>query len=131
MRRPFRRLAFLLALLAAHAAPARAGWSSIGDVSAVEPLAQGVLLRAGESAVAATALSPQILRLRYAPDGRFPREHSWAVVRRDFGPVDAQVIEAADHVDLLTSGLRLRVERAPLRLRVLDSDGRRLVVDDA
>lgn len=131
MRRPFRRLAFLLALLAAHAAPARAGWSSIGDVSAVEPLAQGVLLRAGESAVAATALSPQILRLRYAPDGRFPREHSWAVVRRDFGPVDAQVIEAADHVDLLTSGLRLRVERAPLRLRVLDADGRRLVVDDA
>src|ERR1019366_2517653 len=50
------------------------------NATTVEPSAHGVELRDGTVRVRVTALSPRVLRVRYAPQGEFPPEHSFAVL---------------------------------------------------
>src|SRR5437870_12579449 len=71
-------------LLALPALAATGGWQSLGNVSAVEALPQGAELRAGAARVRVLAQSPNVVRVRYAPNGSFPPEHSFAVLPNVF-----------------------------------------------
>jgi len=121
----------LFAAVAAMSSAVPAQWHDVGKVSEVLPQKNGALLRAEGGMVAIAALSPEILRVRFTPHAEFAREHSWAVVRRDFGTVPTTVTRQAQHVEVATAALRLRASLEPLRLEVFDAQGNSLDADDA
>ena len=88
-------------LLAFEPLQARAGWQSLGNVSGVRVLPQGVDLKVGAARVRVVALSSNVVRVRYAPEGTLPAEHSFAVLPRAFPlPPMVEVQESADAVTL-------------------------------
>lgn len=121
----------LVSLLFALAPPARAGWQSVGNVASIERQQNGVVLHADGGIVAVTALSPEVIRVRYAPSGSFGRADPWAVVDRALGDPQARIDSDATHVDLSTPALRVHIERNPLRIAFFDKDGHALDADDA
>jgi len=64
--------------------PAQAQWHPISDVSAVQSFPNGVELSAGAAHVRIVALSPNVVRLRYAEQGTFPTDESFAVLANAF-----------------------------------------------
>ena len=57
---------------------AQGQWRSLGDVTSVEKLANGVELSAGAARVRITVLTPTVVRLRYSPQGSFGPDQSFA-----------------------------------------------------
>ena len=51
------------------------GWQSIAGVSNVREIPQGIELTAGTAHVRVTAISPNVIRLRFAANGEFPPDH--------------------------------------------------------
>jgi alpha-glucosidase len=78
-----------------------------------------------------TALRENVLRVRVGPQGILPEDASWAVLP-DARSSRAQVSveEDAGFVGFRTAALRVRIERATLRLRVSDLAGA-VIQDDA
>src|SRR5260370_4669766 len=74
----------LCLLLAAPALCATSGWQSVGNVSAIKALPAGVELVAGMTRVRVVAVSPNVIRGRYAPGGTFPSAQSFAVLSYAF-----------------------------------------------
>src|SRR5690349_5695504 len=72
----------LLAYLVLNAASllAAEGWHSLGNVSAVKVLPTGVDLNAGRASIRVVALSGNVVRVRYAQEGQFPPDQSFAVL---------------------------------------------------
>src|SRR5437868_12987166 len=54
--------------------------STVGSVTAIRPLPDGAEVTAGKAVIRITALSPDVIRVRYAPDGNFGPDRSYAVV---------------------------------------------------
>lgn len=121
-----------LCLLTALSLPlaASAEWRPLLENAAIETRADGVLLRDGRAALAIRVLSPEILRVRYAPDGELARDDSFAVVNRDFGPVKASIASGKGSTEIRTAALRLTLQHSPLRLEFFDAQGRSLDADD-
>ena len=79
-----RRLGFaLLAVL--FAIPLEAGWASLGAMSAPRREGRTLLFHNAQGTVAVTALAPEIVRVRFVPGPALGRDHSYAVVKSDFG----------------------------------------------
>ena len=75
--------AVLLASLVVQPQPlvATGGWHTLGNVSGVKVLPNGLEVAAGAATVRVLALSSNVVRVRYAPDGQFPSSHqSFAVL---------------------------------------------------
>ena len=104
--------------------PAAAQWRSLGDVSGVTKLPNGIEVSAGPGKVRITVVSRNVVRLRYAPMGSFSEDHSFAVLPGAF-PEGAQfdVKDASDAVVLNTGAVQVRVGKTPLRVAFLNSDG--------
>src|SRR5581483_12090365 len=83
------------------------GWQPIADVSKVRQIPQGVELAAGDARVRISAISPNLIRLRYAVKGEFPPDHSFAVVPRAFPDTpQVHVDESGEAVTLDAGGVR-------------------------
>src|SRR6266849_8656987 len=122
--RVMRRI-FLFFLLLPVALPARAQWTSIGEMP--RPSRQGNALRFenAQAVAVVTALSPEIVRVRI----RAGRDHSYAVIHRDFGDPHATFsIEDAQSV-ITTSALRVTIRHAPFRIAFATSGGESLDED--
>jgi alpha-glucosidase len=119
-----------LATLLALPAALRAGWESIGTLPPAPPAANGIVHRAPGAAVSVTALSPDVVRVRYSPTGSFGRDHSWAVVGRDPAPAQARVVPGPSATEVVTPSLRVRVSLAPFRVAFFDAKGESLDEDD-
>jgi alpha-glucosidase len=116
------RAGLLYLVLSLPALAATGGWQSLGNVSAVEILPQGAELKAGAGRVRVVALSANVVRVRYAPQGSFPAEHSFAVLPNAFPqPPKIQVERSADDVSFSTGAMRVKILKAPLRILFLDS----------
>jgi len=116
----------LLACLVLNAASlfAAEGWHSLGDVSGVKVLPNGVELAAGKASVRVVALSGNVVRVRYAQQGQFPPDQSFAVLPGAFGSAPAVKVEQSrDAVTLSTDSLRVKILRAPFSVAFLASDG--------
>lgn len=101
-----------------------AGWQSVGAVSSVQQIQNGAELRAGAAAIRITLLSSSVVRVRYAPHGTFPPDHSWAVVEHpDFAAPRAQMQDTKDSVEISAGEVRVRVEKATGRLVFLSAAG--------
>ena len=125
-----RRLSIFLILFSSLIA--RAQWHSLGNVTAFEKLPGGLELAAQSARVRVMVLSPNIIRLRYAPTGSFSPDHSFAVLPDAFANAPAiEIKDAADAVTLATVELRVRIQKSPLRISFFDSQGRVISEDDA
>jgi len=131
MRAIWRYVVVSFALLASTLAfPARAEWSGIGEMRA--PSRQGNSLRFdnAQGVAVVTALSPEVVRVRVTRGGE-GRDHSYAVVSRDFGDPGARfVIEPARSI-ITTSALRVTIQHAPFRVAFTTRGGQSLDEDDA
>ncbi|HET8825974.1 MAG TPA: alpha-glucosidase, partial [Terriglobales bacterium] len=100
------------------------GWRPVADVSNVQSIPQGVELTAGTAHVRVTAISPNVIRLRYAAKGEFPADHSFAVVPAASSEApQVHVDQSADAVTLDAGGVRVKILRSPLRVVFLDAKG--------
>jgi len=94
---------------------AQNGWRSLGNISSVTVLPQGVELVTATGRLRVTALSPNVLRIRNAQAGTFPPEHSFAVLADAFPMApEVHVEQSADNVTLTTSALRVQIHKTPL-----------------
>ena len=66
----------LAASLAVLASPSN---SLPPPVPFAQPIKSGVEVSNGKAKIRVTAITPSILRVRIAPDGKFPEDASWAV----------------------------------------------------
>ena len=120
----------LLFVLASTAAPARGQWTALGDMP--QPSRQGNALRFENARAVAvvTALSPEVIRVRISP-GRETRDHSYAVINRDFGEAGATFSIEAARSTISTSALRVSIQHAPFRVGFATPAGQSLDEDDA
>ena len=120
----FLNFGVILTLLVGQALASTSGWQSPGNVSAVEILPQGTELKAGAARVRVLALSPNIVRVRYAPNGSFPAEHSFAVLPNAFPQLPkVQVQQSSDEVGFGTGAIQVKILKTPFRISFLDSKG--------
>jgi len=122
-----RAVAIVVAFIAL---PLAAQWTSIGDMP--RPSREGTSLRfANAQAVAVvTALAPDVIRVRVSP-GHEQRDHSYAVIRRDFGDPGATFAIDATQSTISTSSLRVTIRHAPFRVSFATAGGASLDEDDA
>ena len=108
-------------LLVLLALPARAQWTSIGDMP--RPARQGNALRFQKAIV--TALSPEIIRVQIGEG----HDHSYAVINRDFGDPHATFSIDEAQSTIATSALRVTIRHAPFRIAFATSAGQSLDED--
>jgi alpha-glucosidase len=119
-----------IAFLVLVPAVAPAQWASVGDVPAPRREGNTLTFRAPHGVAAVTALSPEVVRVRYAPARDFGRDHSYAVVSRDLGDPGARFDVSAASSTITTSALRVTVRHRPFRIAFADAQGRSLDEDD-
>jgi alpha-glucosidase len=117
-------VAVLFLILSSHAAVADTGWQNLADISAAKVLPQGVEVEAGVARVRVTALSSNVVRVRYAPRGVFPADQSFAVLPAAFPqPLNVDVKQSEAHVTFSTGQLQVEILKKPLRIIFRDSKG--------
>src|SRR6266496_1220176 len=100
------------------------GWRPIAEVTSVQVLPQGVELTSGQARVRITAIAPNVVRLRYAPNGEFGPDHSFAVLSGAFPQLaNVRVDQSTDAVALDAGGFRVKILRSPFRVLFLDATG--------
>jgi alpha-glucosidase len=119
--------AFLGALTAGTAA---AEWRSVGALPPPSPIEDGLVFASTDARLAVTALSPEVVRVRFAPAPAFGRDHSYAVVGRPPEKADARVEVGRGSSTIATAALRVTVAHDPLRVSVADASGTVLDEDD-
>ena len=103
---------------------AAGGWHNFGDVSKIQASPNGVEATVGTASVRISALSPNVVRVRFAPDGKFPRERSFAVLSGAFPKAPAVKVEQSrEAVTLSTDSLRVKILRSPFSVSFLAPDG--------
>jgi alpha-glucosidase len=120
----------ILVLLLSCASYGQSQWHALGDVTSVEKLSNGVELSASPSRVRVTALSPNVVRLRYSAQGSFPADQSFAVLPNAFPDVATiQIKESSDAVVLDTGAIQVKILKSPLRVAFLDASGQMISQD--
>ncbi len=76
---PSCRLTFFLlaALIAVASASAQ---TSLGNVTSITPLPNGIEIHAGPATMRVQALRDDVLRIRLTPDAAFPEDASWSIL---------------------------------------------------
>ena len=92
------------------------GWQPVGNVSRIAVLPDGVELTVGSAKVRVVAVSPNIVRVRYAPQGTFPPDHSFALVTADRKAPKVKVRDENDSVHVDTGEVRVAIRKARLRI---------------
>lgn len=116
--------AYFWLLVVAATTGAHADWHSLGAVNSVQKLPNGVELAAGESQVRVVALSPTVVRLRFAFHGSIREEDSAAILPTAFpAPPAVEARDSNEAVSFNTGAIQVRIEKSPLRVLFLDPDG--------
>jgi len=102
------------------------------SVSSSRHLGNGIEIRSGTAIIQITALREDVLRVRVGRDGRLPEDASWAVLPEARSKnVSVSAEEDPDAVGFHTTVLRVKVERATMRLRITDLNGTAVQEDAA
>jgi alpha-glucosidase len=121
----------MVLVLLAGGRPAAAAWSSLSATGAPERENRGLVFHSAQGDVFVSALSPQVVRVRFVPTARRGRDHSYAVIDRDLGDPQLALHVGEGESALDTSALRVTVAPDPLRVRFATRDGEVLDEDDA
>jgi alpha-glucosidase len=122
--------ALLCIVLLAAAIPSFAEWRSAGAVTSAHVIPNGVELEAGRARIRITAISNSILRVRVAPDGKFPDDFSWAVLPGSGKTIATTLKETESGWELMTGSVTVRIRKSPPGIAFLDSAGHVLSEDD-
>ncbi len=107
------------------------GWQHVGAVTAVQPLPHGMEVRAGNVRVRITALSPSVVRVRYAPGGTFGPDHSFAVLpSTELQAPKVRLQDTAHMAEFATPELRVRVLKRPSMCVVFLNPAGQVVLED-
>ena len=130
MCRALIRLAVGAVVLLIGTSPAGAQWTHLGAATAYDVADAVLTLHCGEAVVRIEAVTDHVVRVRLAPNGKFGRDFSWAVM--DSTPRGRFVTsdEGPEHIRVSTGALTVAVQRTPCRIEVRDADGNVLVSDD-
>lgn len=117
----------------------QAGSQRLGAVQGFEATARGLILDCGGPRLALSVLAAEIVRVRLAPTGDFAPRRSWAVNRpdEDFAPVPFTIYERGPMIELRTTRMTVRIERATGQIACTDSadlsdhSGRLFCADEA
>jgi len=105
-------------------------WQSIGPVTQVKKLSNGVELQAGKAAIRVTATSNSIIRVRVAPGGVFPADRSWAILPEALPEAPrVNVVDSPRAVEFSIASGAVRVQKSPLHVHFLDVAGKLLESD--
>src|SRR5262252_5919301 len=100
---------------------AHADWHTLGKFTSLEKLPNGAVVHAGTSSIKVLVLSPSVVRVRYAPDGKPSPDDIFAVLPNTFpDPVSVKINELADSIRLQTNALEIRILKSDLRVLFLD-----------
>ena len=126
----FRRIGLSMAAVAAVCGAVSAqGWQHLGKVESVERLKDGVELTSGGAKVRVTAFREGLFRVRLAPDGKFPKDFSWAVIESPEAPV-LTIEENQKEVRITAGKIIATVQKSPLLINFLDASGNVLLADE-
>ena len=106
------------------------GWRHISKVQRVERLADGIELSAGASKVRITSFRSGVVRVRLAPEGKFGKDYSWAIVETP-QPAAVQVEETNSEVTMRAGEVTVLIQKDPLLVRFADAKGNVSVADEA
>ena len=127
----------LCAVLTLLFAPAASGYEHVGNVTSWTRGTGGIDLRCGDrQAVRIDILTERLFRVRFSVDGAFPASpliDEWHLVKSNdgFASVRFKVREEDKQIWLTTARLRLKLDKAPFRITVLDRDNRLLTRESA
>ncbi len=119
-----------LVLLLLLPAGALAQWRSIGDMDAPRRDGATLTFANAQGTVQVSAVSPEIIRVRFQPGGKVGRDHSYAVVSRDFGDAGATVATRGGVTTMSTRALRAAIRHRPFRISIADAAGNSLFEED-
>lgn len=113
---------------------AKAEIKTFGNVTKIaEKKANGVILEtSSNSKVEVLFYDSQVVRVRYAPKGKFERDFSYAIdysVERKFP--NAKISENSSEITLINdAGIKVSITKNPLLIMVYDANGEIVVADD-
>jgi alpha-glucosidase len=119
-----------LAILLCGALPAHAQWQSLGDMPAPRRDGNAVTFANRQGVAQVSAVAPEIIRVRFAPGTKLGRDHSYAVVSRDFGDPGATIATRGSETTIATRALRVTIRHRPFRIEIADTTGNSLFQDD-
>ncbi|HET8645554.1 MAG TPA: TIM-barrel domain-containing protein, partial [Vicinamibacteria bacterium] len=126
MRRPAATALSLLLL----AAPAYAGWASIGRMPPPQRAGQSLVFRNEQGTVAVTAVTPRVVRVRFRAGAGLGRDHSYAVLEPGASDPGARLEVGVASSTVQTSALRVTLAHDPFRVSFAAADGTSLDEDD-
>ena len=115
-------------MMAEHSANLPA-YRFLGDITSHHFDGRRLDLRCGEAAVRIELLTPELLRVRLAPDGPFDHGFSYAVAREEWPAAEAAFLVGEDALELRSAALSCRIQRSPCRISFHDPLGRLLAGD--
>jgi alpha-glucosidase len=98
------------------------GWHHLGNVQNVEKLKDGLELTAGTAKVRITSFKEGVMRVRVAPNGKFPEDFSWAIVQQP-QPAAVSIEDAANTVRLSAGDISVEINKSPLLIRFSNKSG--------
>jgi len=63
-------------------------------------------------------ITPSIVRVRFNKDGNYDTDHSYAIIKSDFGNVDYQIEDQTDKLVLKTAELKIEINKAPYGISI-------------
>jgi alpha-glucosidase len=124
------RLLSSIALLLLIVRPAAADWTTVRRMPAPRQEPAGLIFRDGQVIVAITAVTPEIIRVRFSPTPTLGRDHSYAVVPRSANAAAPRISVGRTSSAIRTSALTVTVVHEPFRVSFEDAHGASLDRDD-
>src|ERR1700682_3134526 len=106
------------------------GYQALGPGTTIAKRGSKVCLQAGAATVEVTALTPDLFRVGFFPQGRPADYGSVAVVVRDWQSGPVTVTESTGEVTLGTSAATAHLSLDPVRIGFTDGKGRAFAMDD-
>jgi alpha-glucosidase len=106
------------------------GWRTVSFPQPPHALPAGVLFKNAGNVLTVTALTADIVRVRFSPTPDFKRDHSYVVLPPGASPDGVTITSVEGETIVTTETLRVTIHHAPFGLTFSDRDGRVIDEDD-
>ena len=130
MRLTLRLLLSLVVITLVGADSVAAQWSSLGAMPRPSADGQTLTWRNDQGIVSITPVTPEVIRIRFAPERTFGRDHSYAVLNRPLASPGSTFDVRSERSVIRTGALMVTVQHRPFRIAIADARGRDLDADD-
>src|SRR5947207_4051291 len=128
--RVYERIAVAAAAVACGAVSDEAQWATVGAMQPAGRSASSLTFRGPRSIASVTAVTADIIRVRFSPTREFGRDHSYAVLPLPAGGAAPAMSTDPDRTVLTTASLRVTARHSPFRVSIADRAGDVLDEDD-